>query len=110
MNNFGKYLFLLLTFLSISEVSAFNFSASEVKEDKFPAEELRAAGFSFYALRENPFQEIPDLSEPSIVALHSVIPEGFDLTVFPSKAAAHFFIRDIRRDLSQQLFPKHFFL
>ncbi|SOC79500.1 hypothetical protein SAMN06296241_1025 [Salinimicrobium sediminis] len=110
MKNFGKYLLLLLTFLSIGEVSAFNFPASEVKEDKFPAEELRAAGFSFYALRENPFQEIPDLSEPSFFPLHSVIPYGFDLFVVPSEAAAHFFIRDIRRNLSQQLFPKHFFL
>ena len=110
MKNFAKYLLLLLTFLGISEASAYNLTASDVKEDHFPNDDLKAAAFSFFALRENSFQEIPDFSEHSFFPLHSVIPEGFDLIIIPSEAASQFFIRDIRRNLSQQLFPKHFFL
>ena len=111
MKNLLKYLILILAFLSIGKASAYSFSSAELREE-FPlsSEDLKAANISLFALRENPFQEIFDLTNKK---------SGIEIfvvsTVFISEAAATgnlspFYQRDIRRDIARQLFPKHFFL
>ena len=112
MKNFGKYLFLLLTFLSIGGGSTYGNNFAEIRKDHpFSSEDLRAAAPALWAFRENPFQDIPDLSENNYFGSISVLPENFSNT---GKAARtnldSGFNRDLRRILFQQIFPKHFFL
>ncbi|NJY61561.1 hypothetical protein HC174_02160 [Salinimicrobium sp. CDJ15-81-2] len=111
MNNFGKYLLLILTFLSISEALAFNFTTPEVKEDlPFASENLKSGSLSLFAFRENPFQEISDISNKTFFPIPSVVPVELVSVATPSEAVHLFYIRDLRKNIYQQLFPKHFFL
>lgn len=111
MKNFGKYLILILAFLSIGKTSAFNFTSSEIKEElPLSSENFRASNFSLFAFRENPFQEIFDLNNKKSGKEFSNAPSGFASEVTAAGNLPPFYQRDIRRDIAQQLFPKHFFL
>ncbi len=111
MKNFGKYLILILAFFSIGKASAYSFSSSEVKEElPLSSEDLRAANISLFAFRENPFQEISDFSNKTFFPISSVVPVKFVSVATPSEAANLVYTRDLRKNISQQLFPKHFFL
>lgn len=112
MKNFGKYFILIIAFLSIGGGSSYGNTLPELKEDlSLSSEDLKAASPFSFAYRENPFQQIHDLSENHYFKNSSVVPEKFQFArsltiaaVFPD------FKRDIRRDIFQQIFPKHFFL
>ncbi|NJW52057.1 hypothetical protein [Salinimicrobium oceani] len=110
MKTFGKYLLLLFAFLNLSEATAFNFTADEVKEElPLSSESFKAVHSNLFASRENPFQEISDFSERAFSATSSVDLTGIRLDVHTLPAFA-FLIRDLRKSIAQYLFPKHFFL
>ena len=111
MKNFGRYLLLIFALLSIGGVSGYGNTLPEVRENvPFSSEDLRPANYSLFSLRENPFQEILDLSENHYFSTSSVVPSKFGAATATSEAIFLFYKRDLRRDISKQIFPKHFFL
>ena len=112
MKNFGKYLLLIFAFLSIGGGNSYALTLAELKEDlPLSSEDLRTASVNLWGHRENPFQEIYDLSENHFFKSPSAIPESFQLSgKNPAKTFYTEFPRDLRRDIFQQIFPKHFFL
>lgn len=112
MKNYGKYLLLILAFISIGGGSGYGNTLPEIREEQpFSSEDIKAAGSAFWAYRENPFQKISDLSENLFFESISVIPNNFSCTGNPAAGSSALdYERDLRQILSRQIFPKHFFL
>lgn len=112
MNIFRNLFLLIFAFFSIGGGLCHGNSLAEIREDQpLHSEEINAAGTVYWAYRENPFQKISDFSENLFFGTVSVIPDDFGRLTF---LAPGIFISDYKRDLrqilTQQIFPKHFFL
>lgn len=112
MKNFGKYLLLVLALLSIGGASGYGNTLPDIREEQpFSTQDLKAAGSLMWAYRENPFQDVHDLTENLFFGSISVIPDNF--SNFGNLSADSLRVeyeRDLRKILFQQIFPKHFFL
>jgi hypothetical protein len=94
----------------MGKASAYNFSSSEIKEElPLSSEDLQAANIFLFAFRDNPFQEIFDLNNKKSGNEIST-PSAFASEATGLDISSIFYQRDLRRSISQQLFPKHFFL
>ncbi|SDK75670.1 hypothetical protein SAMN04488034_101359 [Salinimicrobium catena] len=111
-NFFGRFLVLLLAIFSLGGNHLFAGTLPEIREDHSPSEEtIIAAHIYLWATRENPAPEFSEASEYHFVGDFNEKEHLTFLKLISFNVDLPFdYTRDIRRSITNLIFPTHFFL
>jgi hypothetical protein len=112
LNSSGKFLLLLLMLIGLGGNLSFGASAQIRPLHKHSGNNFQAVQPMLALCKENTFREFP---EPSEELLFGDLSVGQENNISLSEEAerslsAFIFERDLRTEISRQLFPTHFFL